>query len=314
MANKLSYSEFLTIVSSKFLSYFPETWKEAEVVVQMVQKNHRSLDGLTIRKTGTGAEISPTVYVQDMYKYYLDNLPEPAEATLSHFANLYMTAYRRAKANGVTEENVTNRLTTAPVIPCLVAREGNEEFLAGKVWRPYLDMAVYYRLVLNADSNGMASVVVTENLLPALSVTREELGRKAMATLSGMEPVVMGMADIIYDSIPEPIRPDREEFEEDFPDTGMLVVTNNRRLNGAAEMLNTELLDFLAAEAGCDLYILPSSVHELIIMKEENVPDPENLREMVRDGNANPDVIRPEDILTNSVYRYSRERGTVEIA
>lgn len=311
---KLSYSEFLSVVSEEFLSYFPETWKEAEGVVQMVQKNHRSLDGLTIFRTGRGTEISPTIYVQDMYNYYLDNLPDPVEATLSHFASLYMTAYRRAKANGVTEENVTARLATAPVIPCVVAREGNEEFLAGKVWRPYLDMAVYYRLVLNTDSNGMASVVVTENLLQTLSLTKEELDRKAIFTLSGMEPVVMGMVDMIYNSIPEPIRPDREEFEKDFPDPGMLVVTNQYKLNGAAEMLNTDLLGSIAEEAGCDLYILPSSVHELIIVKEEEFGEPQDLREMVRNVNGDPDVISPEDILTNSVYRYSRERGTVEIA
>lgn len=311
---KLFYSEFLSIVSEEFLTYFPETWQEAEVKVQMVQKNHKSLDGLTIFRTGRGTEISPTIYVQDMYNYYLDNLPDPVEATMSHFASLYMTAYRRAKVNGVTEENVTNRLTTAPVIPCVVARKGNEEFLAGKVWRPFLDMAVYYRLVLNTDSSGMASAVVTESLLQTLSLTKEELDRKAMENLSGMEPVVMGMADIIYDSIPEPIRPDREEFEEDFPDPGMLVVTNQYQVNGAAEMLNTEILDLLAREAGCDLYILPSSVHELIIVKEEEFGDPQDLREMVRDVNVNPDVIRPEDILTDSVYRYSRERGTVEIA
>lgn len=311
---KKSYTDFLTIVSGEFLSYFPETWHKAEVSIQMVQKNHRSLDGLTILRTGRGTEISPTIYVQDMYKYYLDNLPAPVDATLSHFASLYMTAYRRAKTNGATGENVTARLSSAPVIPCVVAREGNEEFLAGKVWRPYMDMAVYYRLVLNTDNSGMASAVVTESLLQTLSLTKEELDRKALTTLSGMEPVVMGMADIIYDSIPEPIRPDREEFEEDFPDPGMLVVTNQYQVNGAAEMLNTEILDLLAREAGCDLYILPSSVHELIIVKEEEFGDPQDLREMVRDVNANPDVISPENILTNSVYRYSRERGTVEIA
>lgn len=311
---KMNYSEFLTIVSGEFLSYFPETWKEAEVVVQMVQKNHRSLDGLTIHKTGTGTEISPTVYVQDMYNYYLDNLPDPVNVTLSHFADLYMTAYRRAKANGVTEENVANRLSSAPVIPCVVAREGNEEFLAGKVWRPFLDMAVYYRLVLNTDSSGMASVAVTESLLQTLSLTKEELDRKALASLSGMKPVVMGMADMVYNSIPESLRPDREEFEKNFPDTGMLVVTNQHKLNGAAEMLNTSLLGSISEEAGCDLYILPSSVHELIIMKEKDVADLEFLRGMVRDVNGDPDVISPQDILTNSVYRYSRERGTVEIA
>ncbi|MGN0414491.1 MAG: DUF5688 family protein [Agathobacter sp.] len=312
---KLAYSEFLKIVSGEFLSYFPETWQEAEVTVQMVQKNRRSLDGLTILRTGRGSDISPTVYIQDMYKYYLDNLPDPVDATLSHFASLYMTAYRRAKTNGATGENVTARLSSAPVIPCVVAREGNEEFLAGKVWRPFLDMAVYYRLVLNTDGSGMASVAVTENLLQTLSLTKEELDRKALATLSGgMKPVVMGMADMIYNTIPEPFRPDWEEFEKNFPDTGMLVVTNQHKLNGAAEMLNTGLLGSIAEEAGCDLYILPSSVHELIIVKEENFGDPQALREMVRDVNGNPDVIRPEDILTDSVYCYSRERGTVEVA
>ena len=101
------------------------------------------------------------------------------------------------------------------------------------------------------------------------------------------------------------------ETNESLENFNMLVLTNDAKFNGANALLMGDLLERIHERTGEDFIILPSSIHEVII-----IPDPDNLRmgldemaEMVTEINNNE--VEPEERLSNKVYRYDSQRKEV---
>ena len=91
----------------------------------------------------------------------------------------------------------------------------------------------------------------------------------------------------------------------------MYVMTNRRKINGAAEILFPENLDKLASILHSDIYIIPSSTHEVIAISS-NGHSADELQEMVNDINMNQ--VDLEDRLSNEVYHYDRNKRELTIA
>ena len=87
----------------------------------------------------------------------------------------------------------------------------------------------------------------------------------------------------------------------------LFVLTNEAKLFGAVYMFLPEVMDKIADEKGDDLYILPSSIHEILILKTSELDDLPRLQHMVQDINEMQVPI--EQRLSNHVYRYSKENG-----
>lgn len=99
----------------------------------------------------------------------------------------------------------------------------------------------------------------------------------------------------------------------EFCDSGipMYVITNRARTNGAGAILYPELLKDFATAIHKDLFILPSSVHECILLPvfgDENIDE---LKSMVKD--INETQVAPEEVLSDSVYYYSMEKQCIEL-
>ena len=84
----------------------------------------------------------------------------------------------------------------------------------------------------------------------------------------------------------------------------MKVLSNTRRIDGAVCILYPGVLESLAREEGHDLYILPSSMHEVILLPDTGAPSAEELKRMVRE--VNDTQVAPEEVLSGNVYRYTR--------
>jgi hypothetical protein len=90
----------------------------------------------------------------------------------------------------------------------------------------------------------------------------------------------------------------------------MYVMTNREKINGAAEILFPENLDKLSAKFDSDIYIIPSSVHEIIAVSAEG-KDASELQEMVNEVNMNE--VSLEERLSNEVYHYDRIKGNLPL-
>ena len=104
-----------------------------------------------------------------------------------------------------------------------------------------------------------------------------------------------------------------EICENGIPGKNMYVATNEHRMFGARVMCRKDVLRGIAGGFGRNLYILPSSVHELILLKDEGKMDINHMKETVRWVNGSAEIMKEEDILSDSVYYYDRGLGEIRI-
>lgn len=93
----------------------------------------------------------------------------------------------------------------------------------------------------------------------------------------------------------------------------LFVMSNTKGINGFSAVLYPEALKDFAGIAGKNLYVLPSSVHEALLFPEDTAITPKELQEMVAEVNASP-AVAEEDILSDSLYYYDREKNELRMA
>ena len=91
----------------------------------------------------------------------------------------------------------------------------------------------------------------------------------------------------------------------------MIIVTNTNHMYGANALFYEGVLEHLANRKASDLFILPSSVHELILLKDDGNLNASELQRMVIE--VNKSIVDKEEILSDHVYKYSRESEKIII-
>lgn len=307
----MDYEMFRAVVKEKFLSYMPEEYRDAAVEIQPAKKINRTLDALTVFKDDD-SRMSPTIYVNDMYEHYRSC--GDLEAVLLQAAGQYTGAMGRMKSS-MPEMDMGNIRDN--VVMCLVNTEQNRELLADVPNKAFQDLSVIYRWVVNCSPDAMGSVVVSNKIAEEAGITEEELFRCAVENTRRINPVAIArMSDIlggipIDDDIPEEIREGMEEANRTAEN--MWIIGNSRGVHGAVSMLYEENLHELAEQLGDDLFILPSSIHEVIAVPAEMAEKKlANMTKMVHDVNMGS--LRLEERLSNSVYHYDRNARKVTLA
>lgn len=186
----------------------------------------------------------------------------------------------------------------------LLNAEWNRELLEGCPSREFLDLAAAYCLELG-DKDYRATALVKEYYLESWGVTEGELWETALENLRKEEYGIKPLSEIL-----ESMLGPRMGSFHDFP--FLYVLTNQRVSHGAAGILRKDLLEEFSKLARGNFYILPSSVHETLLLGDGPGIKAEDLRDMVQ--SINRDEVSQEEWLSNNVYYYDREKGELEIA
>lgn len=203
------------------------------------------------------------------------------------------------------------------VILCLINTEQNRELLEDVPNRAFHDLSVVYRWVVEETPDAVGSIIVSNKVADMAGITEEELFRCAVENTRRINPVSVEPMKDIVGGIPEglSVPPEmREELErmERIADN-MWIVSNEKRIHGAVSMLYEEKLHQLAEKLGDDLFILPSSIHEVIAIPEEMAEkDMTHMVETVQ--SVNMGNVKLEERLSNSVYHYDRNARKVTLA
>jgi len=194
----------------------------------------------------------------------------------------------------------------------LVNAEMNREALKIIPHRHLLDLAVAYYIKVdgNAEVGGMLSILIQNNYMEMWGQDEESLYQMAVSNMrSDGEPHFMDMETLLCGIMPDGINP----FEcEEAVDVKMYVLTNGKRTFGAAELLDANTLRGISEKLADDFIVLPSSVHEIIILPSDHAPEYTELAGMVCEVNATQ--VDAEDRLSDHVYRYDRNEGILKIA
>ncbi len=267
-------------------------------IQDVIKNNDTRLDGLTV--FSEGCNVSPTIYLNDYYRQcekgrgfpdifqeilriYRENIPE-SSIDLSFF-----TAYDKVKTRVVFK---------------LINYERNRDLLSKIPHFRLLDLALVFNYLAKTDHSGIATILIQNSHLPFWNVTRDDLYSLAMEnTPRLLRYDLRNMADVLKELFPAEDLP--AELSGSLP-CPLYVLSNQARLNGSVCILYQDLLRDFAARLGSDLYILPSSVHEVLIVPSEQSGSYEELSQMVREVNATQ--LSNEEILSDHVYHYSREQ------
>ena len=197
----------------------------------------------------------------------------------------------------------------------LINTEQNRSFLEQVPHREFQDLSIIYKLVVNADAESIQSIKVTNSLAERLGMNEEQLFKYAAEnTRRILPPRIRNMNDVmkemfLSDGMPEEIA--EMMIREVPPEQTLWIISNNRGIDGAVSMLYENELHELAENLESDLYILPSSVHEVLAVSTE-LTDPEELAQMVAE--VNMQKVALEERLSNQVYHYDKDLRKLTLA
>ncbi len=290
---------------------FEAEYPECEVEVRKVTKNNGLvLTGIMVKEEGSN--LAPTIYMDGAFADYMDG--RPAREVLRGMYGAYESSRtgRRFDTASFLEEG------KGRVCFRLVNAARNRELLSSVPHIPYLDLAIVFFIPVSADGMGEATATVSNSIMEAWGMTDvEELYATAKEnTQARYKGCVSGLMDVLAAAVsPDCAADDGASFGMDsvYEDTmPIYVATNAQRLHGAAAMLYDGLLSGFAKRVGGDFYILPSSIHEVILLPADGDMDAGSLAAMVREINRTK--VAADEVLSDNVYRYNAGTDSVEMA
>lgn len=274
-----------------------------EITRQVTNKgNGVILHGYAIKESGSN--VSSIVYVDK----YVGAIQSGAMTT-SALAEIVWISYSEHKKAGIFNVNdLSKEKILRNIVPRLVPRDGNDEYLQNLEWRSFLDIAVTYKYKF--DHIESASMNITKEIAEYFGITEDELYNASIRNSRISEGYcIMSMEGVMKELAELGAGGDDIDLDECW-NPEMYVATNKSRVHGATAVLHDEVLKVGVRVCRGSYYLLPSSVHEFLMVPEP-IMDPESLKELVRTVNSTE--VDPIDFLSNSVYRYDAKKGTVEI-
>ena len=308
--SKLTFDEFKETVKNEVKEFLPENFHTTDIKLKVFEKNNNvKLTGLIIE---SACNMSPTIYIDNFYKKYQDGTD--INIILQEIAKIRME-YDVTDDFDVTTVTDFNKCRNK-IMPRLIGAEENSEIL--KV-RPHIrieDLAVTFCIDLGENKDGLMSVPVQFELMETWNVTADQLYEIALENLTKADiGVFTPMREILFagmlSELKEICHGDEEEarrkLDQMIPDNNLWVLTNKRRVNGANMLLDRSVMEDVIKEVGTDFFILPSSIHECIILPTDSGMNSQQLEAMVCE--VNETQVEKEERLSNSVYRYTLENG-----
>lgn len=190
------------------------------------------------------------------------------------------------------------------IIFCLCNTKKNEEFLKDTPHREWLDLSIIYRCIVAEQENNVYSYILKEEMVEKLGITEEELFIEAVVNTKRKYPVIIqNLADIM-----------KQNYGISIFNKNMYFISNSKQINGAASMLYTTQLLELANKVQDDLYLLLSSIHEILAVPISSGLSKRDLLNMVKSVNGCPTAVPQKDCLSDSVYYFSKENEVLSLA
>ena len=292
-------------IKNHIKEYLPLEYQDASVALEEVTKNNdRVLTGLIVRRDGETT--APTVYLEP-YAEQIDN-GRPLDSVMREIAKI-QTDYH------IPAFDFSSLGDYEKVKPFLEVRlydpEKNQDYLKDKPHTPCGDLAAAYRIQVSKDNDGSASAIVTDSMMQIWGINTEQLHKDALAAESSRETVCLHSMDdvmsLFFASGGYPNLLNNDEIPNVEP--GLYILTNQSRLNGAGVLAQDNVLERIGNLLGSDFYVLPSSIHEVLIVPDNGAVNLKELEAVVKEVNATE--VAPEDLLSDKVQHYDRETKTL---
>lgn len=297
----MDYEQFKVAFAEDLKTNLQKLGIEADVSEHHIEKLNDSYDALSV--TPKGSSIGVNANLDEIfhgvergrdYSEVLSGVTESLKGSLEHMPKLQvsdLTNYAEMK----------NKLAMD-----VVSAERNASMLQNVPHEQMEDIAVVYRLVLDSSKDASSTVLVTNDLMDKFGITHEQLHDDAMKNAPLIRPVeIKGMEETLNEMQGGPaLEPDPDEilFVAGVPD----------QTHGAAVIAYPNFFENAAEKLGGDYFIIPSSIHEVLLVKDTGEMNARDLAAMIREVNATE--VAPEDVLTDHAYHYDSKEHIFESA
>ncbi|MCX4318385.1 MAG: DUF5688 family protein [Lachnospiraceae bacterium] len=292
----MDYTTFKLQVTRMLQEHFKS---HAKIFIQPLTKNNNVLiDGLIIQENSVN--ISPTLHLPSYYEDYEKG--DSMEKIVKHILEDYEK--RKPRQNLELSFFTQYDLAKYHIIFKVIHYESNRELLKKAPHFRFLDLAVVFSCLLSNTSAGNATILILNNHMEYWKVTKEQLFASAKTNTPALLPFqIHPVEEILNKMMPGMVPP---ELKDTVP---LYAMSNSSNLHGASAMLYPEYIQEFAVEKECDFYILPSSIHEILLMPAEEGINPQDLTLMICDVNRKH--VQKDEILSYHPYYYSREKQEI---
>ena len=266
-------------------------------ITEVTKNNGVRLTGVIMMRQSD--RISPTIYLEEPYRQYCEG------GDIQEISDKIVALYKEQMKDLDLDidsfqefEYVRDR-----IFHKIINYEKNRKLLEDVPYFKWCDLAVVFYYAVEEKIMGRASILIHNNHLEMWEQTPDVLYRIAQRNMRQRMPeLLVPMQDLVEEMTgvklhqPDEIR--------------MYVLTNREKINGASAMLYSDKIRELADRLQTDLMILPSSVHEVLLLPDDHEQAYDFYRQMVEEVNTTQ--VEPEEILSYSLYRYSRKKAEIE--
>ena len=192
-------------------------------------------------------------------------------------------------------------------------RYSKEDFLKNKIVTYHGDFAAYYSIILGIDSEGVSSMILLDSLLEQWNVTAEQVHADAMVSTLNFGSILASLDEMIMGLVGDKSHRQTNLFNytdaihaSDF-ETPMFCITNQYNFNGAGLILNGSVRKKIGNFIEGNFYVLPSSIHEVLIVPDYGQLSKNDLTKTVHYVNSNRAIMDEEDILSDYVQWCSQD-------
>lgn len=273
-----------------------------------IKNNGTERTGILIETPGIN--ISPTIYLEEYYQSYrqgtaLDKIVDQILGFYSEIKQEQSWDYERI----LSYEGVKDR-----VVFKLINTVKNRKFLDSIPHIPFLDLAAVFYVLLEATEEGTAAMTVNKSHMEQWDVQTSDLWEDAARNSKRLLPAeFFTMSHALKEMLKENACCGEDVTAENLLSEnicvrdGMYVLSNKYRNYGAACIAYPHIMEMIGGILKTDYYVLPSSVHEVVIVPCSGDIDTAELDEMVKD--INDTQVADEEVLSDHAYLYDIKAG-----
>lgn len=329
----MRYLEFLEKVKETVSKKVSERYGDGYVVTikKVLKNNNQSKEAVLI--SSSKADVTPTIYLKEYYCEYKNG------KTLDVIANDIISIYEKSRLDDDVNVELFKDFDKIKdrIVFKLINTNSNSRILAKVPHRTFMDLSIVCFCILDNKMMGKATALIHNSHIVLWGISEEELFSIAIKnTPKIMKPVIKSMRDVLSEiltfNLMEEVGIVKEENDmvmseetvvykskaDDILDRidgmqdgiNMYVLTNSLKLYGASCIAYRDCLKTFAEEHDTEeVYIIPSSVHEVILIPHIGFMNPTEINDMIEQINTTE--VEATDVLSNHIYKYRRETNEI---
>ncbi len=294
--------DYIEQVGLHVKEYLPKELRNAELLIRPQRKNNELLlHGLAF--IIPDQYICPVLYLENYYQAYQNGAK--MEDTFYHIGKDYLSALRSINMQGV---DLSYEHIKADIFPCVVNAERNRTMLKTVPYQKMEDLAILYRCMIHELDNRSGSILVNDTMLDGWKISQGELHNQALKNIGRVFTLDFQPMETVISKLLG-FRNPVNEFANN--ESGMYVLTNKEKYYGASYLCCPDILKWVSDKIKGNFLVLPSSINELVILKEIDEIDLIDIKGMVEMSNVMG--VSEAEYLSDNIYRYDGKNQTLSM-